>query len=86
MGQSLSTLHPGAIVHGPLLPEPIELIAVVELGTARKLIGRGTKTNRVYDPVLNEEQLGQLAVSARLALLTAMRGCSASGWKRTASA
>ena len=39
-------LPPGAIVRGPLLPEPIELIAVVPMGAAVKVIGKGLKSGR----------------------------------------
>src|ERR1051326_2389717 len=57
-------LNPGAIVRGPLLPEPIELIAVIDLGTSIKLIGRGLQSSRAYAPVLTTDQLQQLVVSA----------------------
>ncbi len=54
---------PGTIVSGPLLPEPIEVIAVVELGQAIKLVGKGLRTGRAHDPILSQEQLAQLTIS-----------------------
>src|SRR4051812_12572036 len=50
----------GTIISGPLLPEPIELLAVVPLGDSVKLIGKGLKTGLVRDPVLSQAQLAQL--------------------------
>jgi superfamily II DNA or RNA helicase len=52
------------IVTAPFLPEPIEVIAVVEMGQAIKLVGKGLKTGRAHDPILSESQLRQLTLSA----------------------
>ena len=43
-------VHVGSVVSGPLLPEPVEVLAVVPLGDSVKLIGRGLKTGLVHDP------------------------------------
>ncbi len=59
-----NAIKPGMIVSGPLLPEPIEVLAVVPLGASLKVIGRGTKTGLTHDPIFSVEQLGQLTVSA----------------------
>ena len=56
-------LVPGAIVTGPLLPEPVEVLAIVPMGTALKLIGRGIRTNQVHQPVLDPDQIARFAVS-----------------------
>src|SRR3954447_11567275 len=53
----------GTVITGPLLPEPIELLAVVPLGDSVKLIGKGLKTGLVRDPVLSRSQLAQLRCS-----------------------
>jgi superfamily II DNA or RNA helicase len=45
------------------MPEPIEIIAVIPMGAAVKVIGKGLKSGKAYDPVLSAEQLGQLEVS-----------------------
>ena len=34
----------GAVIIGPLLPEAIEVLAVVPLGDSVKLVGKGLKT------------------------------------------
>ena len=54
----------GSIVTGPLLPEAIEVLAVVPMGESLKVIGRGRKTGKTHDPVLSPDQLAQLDVSA----------------------
>lgn len=53
----------GAIVDGPLLPEPIRVLALVPLGTSVKLIGQGLRSNQVHDPILTPGQLAQLVVT-----------------------
>ena len=53
----------GTVITGPLLPEPIEVLAVVPLGDSVKLVGRGLKTGLVRDPVLSHAQLAQLKCS-----------------------
>jgi hypothetical protein len=58
-------LEAGAIVTGPLLPEPIEVLATVPMGSALKVIGRGLRTNQVHQPVLDAEQVAQLLVSPK---------------------
>ena len=59
-----TTFHPGSIVQGPTLPEPIEVLATVPMGDSFKVIGRGMQTGITHDPVLTPEQLAQLTVSA----------------------
>src|SRR5947209_8796679 len=56
-------VHVGAVISGPLLPEPVEVLAVVPLGESVKLIGKGLKTGLVRDPVLTPAQLAQLRCS-----------------------
>ena len=60
---SFDALRPGAVVVGPLLPEPIEILAVAPLGESLKLIGRGIKTNQVHSPVLTQAQVAGLTIS-----------------------
>ncbi|HEY7153828.1 MAG TPA: helicase-related protein [Gemmataceae bacterium] len=57
------TLRVGAIVTGPLLPEPVEIVAVIPLGNAVKVLGKGLKSGLLHDPVLNRDQLAQLTAS-----------------------
>jgi len=52
------------IVSGPLIPESIEVLAVLPMGSSLKVIGRGTKTGLTHDPIFSADQLAQLTVSA----------------------
>jgi superfamily II DNA or RNA helicase len=56
-------IHVGSIISGPLLPEPVEVLAVVSLGASVKLIGKGCKTGLVRDPVLTAEQIALLSAT-----------------------
>lgn len=58
------SLQPGAIIRGPTLPEPVEVLAVVPLGDSLKVIGRGLNTGLTHDPVLTPEQLARLTISS----------------------
>lgn len=55
----------GAIVEGPLLPEPVEVLATQPMGASIKLLGRGVRTNQVHQPVLDAEQIAQLSVTPK---------------------
>ncbi len=57
-------IRPGHIVSGPFLPEPIEVIAAIEMGESIKLIGKGLKTGLAHDPILAPAQIALLHVSA----------------------
>ena len=58
-------LVPGSVVEGPLLPEPVEVLVVVPIGAAVKLIGKGLRTGQVHEPILSAEQLQQLTATPR---------------------
>ena len=60
---SLGQLSPGVVVHGPLLPEPVEVITTIPMGESAKLVAKGLRTGRVHDPILSAAQLSQLTVS-----------------------
>lgn len=62
---NLVEFTPGAVVEGPILPEPVEIIATIPMGTSLKLIGKGLHTGQVRDPILDAAQLAQLVVSPR---------------------
>lgn len=59
-----TAIRPGCLVTGPMLPERVEVVAVIPMGDSLKVIGRGTETGLTYDPVLNAAQLAQLVISA----------------------
>lgn len=50
-------------VQGPLFPEPVQVIVAVPMGASVKLIGKGTQSNSVYEPILTSEQLALLTAS-----------------------
>ncbi|BAZ80190.1 hypothetical protein PN497_06770 [Sphaerospermopsis kisseleviana CS-549] len=56
----LDQLKANVIVHGSIFPEPVQVLVVVSMGDAIKLIGTGVNTNHTYQPILNAEQLEQL--------------------------
>src|SRR3990172_2677453 len=56
-------LKPNIIVNGPFFPEPVQVIVVVPMGAAVKLIGKGSRSGQVYEPVLTDEQLILLVAS-----------------------
>jgi hypothetical protein len=53
-------IKPNTIVRGPIFPEPAEVIAVVSMGDAIKLTGKGLTTGKVHELILNAEQLETL--------------------------
>ncbi len=56
-------IKPGLILHGPLFPEPVQVIVVVPMGASIKLVGKGVQSNKVYEPILNIDQLALLTAS-----------------------
>lgn len=50
-------------VYGSLFPEPVQVIVVIPLGTSIKLVGKGLRSSRVYEPILSPEQIEQLQAS-----------------------
>lgn len=53
-------LKPNVIVHGAILPEPVQVIVAIPMGEAIKLVGKGLKTGQVHEPILNAAQLALL--------------------------
>jgi hypothetical protein len=58
-------LKQNVTVYGPLFPEPVQIIIAVPMGSSVKLIGKGVRSNTVYEPILSVEQLGQHASPAQ---------------------
>lgn len=56
-------LKPGTVVSGPLFPEPIQVVLVQTFGASVKMFGKGLRTEKMYDPILTEEQLESLQAS-----------------------
>ena len=56
----IGDLKPSVVVRGPLFPEPVQVIVAIPMGTSVKLVGKGTNSNLVYEPILSLQQLAQL--------------------------
>ena len=48
----LDQLKPNAILRGALFSKPVQVIAVIPLGTSVKLYGKGLKSGHMHEPVL----------------------------------
>lgn len=64
-GPTFDKLSPGVVIEGPLLPEPVEVLAVVPMGASVKIIGKGLRTGQVHDPILDASQLRELSVTPK---------------------
>ncbi len=62
-GDGNMELRPGAILRGPLFPEPVEVIVTLPMGDGLKLKGTGVHTGRTYQPILSAAQLATLQIS-----------------------
>jgi superfamily II DNA or RNA helicase len=56
-------LKPGAVVRGPVFPEPVEILVVQALGSDIKITGAGKTSGQVHQRVLTEAQLVHLTAS-----------------------
>jgi SNF2 family DNA or RNA helicase len=59
----LDQLKPNVVLRGPLFPEPVQVIAIVPMGSAVKLYAKGLKSGQVHEPILNSDQLAKLQAS-----------------------
>jgi len=59
----LDDLQQNVTVYGPVFPEPVQIILAIPMGGSIKLIGKGLRSNSVYEPILSIEQLDQLQAS-----------------------
>jgi hypothetical protein len=62
----LEELKPNITVHGPLFPEPVQVIVTIPMGAVVKLVGKGVQSNSVYEPILSAEQVALLTASPAL--------------------
>lgn len=53
-------IKPNSILKGPMFPEPVQVIMSSTVGSSIKLIGKGLKTNQVYDTFLDADQISKL--------------------------
>lgn len=59
----IGELKPNIIVRGPIFPEPVQVIVVIPIGDSVKLIGKGLKSGRVHEPILDADQLAKLVAT-----------------------
>lgn len=57
-------LKPGITIRGASLPEPIQVVALIPLGDAVQVMGRGLDSGRFHDPVLTAAQLADIHTDA----------------------
>jgi superfamily II DNA or RNA helicase len=62
---TIADLSAGVVVRGPMLPEPVEVLATVPVGNSVKLISKGLQTGQLRDPILNPEQVAQLILTPK---------------------
>src|SRR5271166_4371167 len=57
---NIDQLKPNKILQGAIFPEPVQVIVIIPMGNAVKLVGKGVNTSRVYEPILTLENLAAL--------------------------
>jgi hypothetical protein len=55
-------LKPGMVIRGPALPEAVEILTVVSIGSARRVVGKGLTSGLVRDVVLTPAQVDKLQI------------------------
>ena len=53
----------GAILSGPLFPEPVKVITTIPMGASYQIIAQGLLTNQVHQPILTLAQIALLEAS-----------------------
>ncbi|HVT24167.1 MAG TPA: DUF3883 domain-containing protein [Rhizomicrobium sp.] len=56
-------LKANLIISGPIFPEPIQVMMTHDMGNLVKVIGKGLRTEKFYDPVLDDNQLHSITAS-----------------------
>ena len=46
-----------------MFPEPVQVLVITPVGDSLKLIGKGLKSSRVYEPILTAQQIAALETS-----------------------
>jgi superfamily II DNA or RNA helicase len=52
----LTELKPGVIIRGPVIPEPIQVVAVIPMGVSTQILGKGLEAGQFHDPILSRDQ------------------------------
>lgn len=56
-------LKANLIISGPIFPEPVQVMMTHDMGTLVKVIGKGLRTDKFYDPILDADQLNGITAS-----------------------
>jgi superfamily II DNA or RNA helicase len=56
-------LKANLIISGPLFPEPVQVMMTHDMGHLVKVIGKGVRTDKFYDPILDADQLNSITAS-----------------------
>jgi SNF2 family DNA or RNA helicase len=59
----INQLKPNIVIRGAMFPEPVRIIVTMPVGDAIKLIGKGIKSGKVFEPILSPEQIKNLEAS-----------------------
>lgn len=58
----IDSIQPNTILKSSFFPEPVQVITVIPMGESIKLIGKGLQSQKVYEPILNPQQLTKLQI------------------------
>src|ERR1700689_640668 len=56
-------LKANLVISGPLFPEPVQVMMTYDMGNLVKVIGKGLRTDKFYDPILDTDQLNSITAS-----------------------
>ena len=56
-------LKANLVISGPLFPEPVQVMMTHDMGNLVKVIGKGLRTDKFYDPILDSDQLDTITAS-----------------------
>ena len=56
----IGALKPNVIVRGAVLPEPVQIAAVIPMGDSVQILGKGLTTGQFHDPILSPQQISGL--------------------------
>jgi hypothetical protein len=56
-------LKANVIITGPIFPEPVQVMMAQDMGNLVKVIGKGLRTEKFYDPILDAHQLDTMTAS-----------------------
>jgi superfamily II DNA or RNA helicase len=57
---TVDQLKPNKVLRGTIFPEAVQVIVVIPMGDAVKLVAKGVNTSRVYEPILSLDNLAAL--------------------------